>query len=99
VSVVQVARDVPFVVRYSPQVNDEQLRVWIASGRIASVQFDPEQPSLLSSLLLTVIPFILILAHLLPADPEHAGRRRPGHAVRTFEGEEGHEGHPEGDVR
>jgi len=55
-------RDVPFIVRYSTQVSDEQLRVWIASGRIASVQFDPEQPSLLSSLLLTIVPFILILA-------------------------------------
>jgi cell division protease FtsH len=52
---------VPFVVRYSPQINDDQLRAWIASGRIASVQFDPEQPSLLSSLLITVVPFILIL--------------------------------------
>jgi cell division protease FtsH len=52
---------VPFVVRYSPQINDEQLRDWIASGRIATVQFDPEQPSLLSSLLITVVPFILIL--------------------------------------
>jgi cell division protease FtsH len=51
----------PFVVRYSPQINDEQLRAWIASGRIASVQFDPEQPSLVSSLLITVVPFILIL--------------------------------------
>jgi cell division protease FtsH len=52
---------VPFIVRYSPQINDDQLRAWIASGRIASVQFDPEQPSLLSSLLITVVPFILIL--------------------------------------
>jgi cell division protease FtsH len=55
-------RDVPFVVRYSPQVNDEQLSAWIASGRIGAVRFDPEQPSLLSSLLITVVPFILILA-------------------------------------
>ena len=54
--------DVSFIVRYSPQVNDEQLRAWIATGRIASVQFDPEQPTLLSSLLLTIVPFILILA-------------------------------------
>jgi len=51
-----------FVVRYSPQINDEQLRAWIASGRIGAVQFDPEQPSLVSSLLLTIVPFILILA-------------------------------------
>ena len=54
-------RDVPFVVRYSPQINDEQLRAWIGSGRIAAVEFDPEQPSLLSSLLVTVVPFVLIL--------------------------------------
>jgi cell division protease FtsH len=53
--------NVPFVVRYSPQINDEQLRGWIESGRIASVQFDPEQAGLLSSLLITVVPFILIL--------------------------------------
>jgi cell division protease FtsH len=53
--------DVAFVVNYSPQINDEQLRTWIASGRIASVQFDPEQAGLLSSLLITVVPFILIL--------------------------------------
>jgi cell division protease FtsH len=53
--------NVPFVVRYSPQINDEQLRDWIATGRIASVQFDPEQAGLLSSLLITVVPFILIL--------------------------------------
>ena len=53
--------EVPFVVRYSREINDEQLRGWIASGRIASVRFDPEQPSLLSSLLVTVIPFVLIL--------------------------------------
>jgi cell division protease FtsH len=52
----------PFIVRYSPQINDEQLRAWIASGRIGAVQFDPEQPSLVSSLLLTIVPFILILA-------------------------------------
>jgi cell division protease FtsH len=53
--------NVPFVVRYSPQINDDQLRDWIATGRIASVQFDPEQAGLLSSLLITVVPFILIL--------------------------------------
>jgi cell division protease FtsH len=53
--------NVAFVVRYSPQINDAQLRAWIASGRIASVQFDPEQAGLLSSLLITVVPFILIL--------------------------------------
>jgi cell division protease FtsH len=54
--------DLPFTVRYSPQINDEQLRTWIAAGRIGAVQFDPEQPGLLSSLLITVVPFILILA-------------------------------------
>jgi cell division protease FtsH len=55
------ARDVAFTVNYSPQINDDQLRAWIATGRIAAVEFDPEQPTLLSSLLLTVVPFILIL--------------------------------------
>ena len=50
-----------FTVRYSPQISDEQLRGWIAAGRIGAVQFDPEQPSLLSSLLVTVVPFVLIL--------------------------------------
>ena len=58
----EAGRDVAFVVRYSPQINDEQLRAWIGSGRIASVRFDPEQPSLVSSLLVTVVPFVLILA-------------------------------------
>jgi cell division protease FtsH len=53
-------RDVPFVVRYSPQVNDEQLRVWIASGRIASVQFDPEQPT----------PAVVAAAHRHPLHPD-----------------------------
>jgi len=53
--------DVPFVVRYSPQINDDQLRLWIATDRIAVVRFDPEQSGVLTTLLLTVVPFVLIL--------------------------------------
>jgi cell division protease FtsH len=53
--------DVRFTVRYSPQINDEQLRTWIAEDRIAAVRFDPEQSGLVTTLLLTVVPFILIL--------------------------------------
>jgi cell division protease FtsH len=54
-------QDRAFTVTYSPQINDDQLRDWIASGRIATVEFDPEQPSLLGSLLFTIVPFILII--------------------------------------
>jgi cell division protease FtsH len=67
----------PFVVRYSPQVNDEQLRAWLDEGLIAALSFDPEQSSLASTLLLSVLPFILILGvfFLLMQNMQGAGGR------------------------
>ncbi len=53
--------DVPFVVRYSPDISGDQLRAWIAADRIAAVQFDPEQSGLLGTLLVTVVPFMIVL--------------------------------------
>ncbi|MFA9432561.1 ATP-dependent zinc metalloprotease FtsH [Egicoccus sp. AB-alg2] len=51
----------PFTVFYSPSINREQLANWIDQGQIGSVQFDPEQPGALTSILATVLPFLLIL--------------------------------------
>ena len=51
----------PFTVYYSPSINREQIARWIDQGQIQSVSFDPEQPGALTSILATVLPFLLIL--------------------------------------
>jgi cell division protease FtsH len=50
-----------FTVTYNPEINRDQLANWIDQGLIASVEFDPEQPGALTSILATVLPFMLIL--------------------------------------
>jgi cell division protease FtsH len=50
-----------FTVAYSPEVNGPQLRAWLEQGRIAELSFDPEQSGILTTLLVSVLPFILIL--------------------------------------
>ena len=51
------------------------------------------QTSWWSSLLVTSLPFVLILgAVLVPHEPD-AGRRLAGHAVRQVQGQAGHQGH------
>ncbi len=52
---------VPFRTAFNPEVNGPQLRSWIDRGLIGSVQFDPEQTGALTSILATVLPFMLIL--------------------------------------
>jgi cell division protease FtsH len=52
---------VAFTVSYSAEILGDQLQDWIEQGQIASVEFDPEAPSALTSILATVLPFILIL--------------------------------------
>jgi len=54
-------RDEPFRVTYSPEVNGPQLRTWLDQGRIAALSFDAEQTGLLTTLLVSVLPFVLIL--------------------------------------
>jgi cell division protease FtsH len=46
---------------YNAEINGEQLRSWIRSGRIGNVEFDAEQTGALVQILATVIPFVLIL--------------------------------------
>jgi cell division protease FtsH len=50
-----------FRTTYSPEVNGPQLRTWLDRGLIGSVRFDSEQTGALTSILVTVLPFILIL--------------------------------------
>ncbi|MFA9444162.1 ATP-dependent zinc metalloprotease FtsH [Egicoccus sp. AB-alg6-2] len=50
-----------FSVHYSPEINRDQLANWVEQGMIGSVEFDPEQPGALTSILATVLPFMLIL--------------------------------------
>jgi cell division protease FtsH len=52
---------VPFRTTYNPDVNGDQLRRWIDQGLIGSVRFDPEQTGALTSIIATVLPFMLIL--------------------------------------
>jgi cell division protease FtsH len=52
---------VNFRTYYSPEINRDQLANWIDQGLIGSVEFDPEQPGALTSILATVLPFMLIL--------------------------------------
>jgi cell division protease FtsH len=52
---------VPFTTRYNPEINGEQIQSWIDQGLIGSVEFDPEQPGAFTSILATVLPFMLIL--------------------------------------
>jgi cell division protease FtsH len=52
---------VPFVTKYNPEINGEQIQSWIDQGLIGSVEFDPEQPGAFTSILATVLPFMLIL--------------------------------------
>ncbi len=52
---------VPFTTTYNPEVNGEQLRSWIEQGSIQSVEFNAEQTGALGSILITVLPFMLIL--------------------------------------
>ncbi|GGI07756.1 ATP-dependent zinc metalloprotease FtsH [Egicoccus halophilus] len=50
-----------FSVHYNRDINADQLAAWVDQGQIGTVQFDPEQPGALTSILATVLPFILIL--------------------------------------
>ena len=50
-----------FTTAYNPEVNGEQLAAWIEQGLIDELEFDPEQAGALSSILITVLPFLLIL--------------------------------------
>ncbi len=52
---------VGFRTTFNPDVSADQLRGWIDAGLIGSVQFDPEQTGALTSILATVLPFMLIL--------------------------------------
>jgi len=52
---------VPFTTTYNSDINADQLATWIEQGRIGSVEFDAEQSGTLSTLLITVLPFLLIL--------------------------------------
>ena len=52
---------VAFTTTYNAEINGEQLRGWIEQGLIGDVEFDPEQPGALTSILATVLPFMLIL--------------------------------------
>ena len=51
----------PFTTHYSPEINGEQIASWVEGGQIGNVEFDPEQAGALTSILATVLPFMLIL--------------------------------------
>ncbi len=51
----------PFTTTYNPDINAEQLASWIEQGQIGSAEFNAEQTGALASILITVLPFILIL--------------------------------------
>jgi cell division protease FtsH len=50
-----------FRTTYNPEINRDQIASWLDQGLIASVEFDPEQAGALTSILATVLPFMLIL--------------------------------------
>ncbi|MEX1177109.1 MAG: ATP-dependent zinc metalloprotease FtsH [Nitriliruptor sp.] len=50
----------PFRVVYNPDIVGEQIGSWIDAGQLRT-EFDAEAPSTLTSILATVLPFILIL--------------------------------------
>jgi cell division protease FtsH len=52
---------VPFTTTYNPDINADALASWIDQGLIGSVEFDAEQSGTLTTLLITVLPFMLIL--------------------------------------
>jgi cell division protease FtsH len=52
---------VAFTTTYNAEINGEQLRGWIDQGLIGEIEFDSEQAGALSSILITVLPFMLIL--------------------------------------
>lgn len=52
---------VPFTTTYNRDINADQLATWIDRGLIGAVEFDAEQSGTLSTLLITVLPFLLIL--------------------------------------
>ena len=52
---------VPFTTTYNPDINADTLASWIDQGLIGSVEFDAEQSGTLTTLLITVLPFMLIL--------------------------------------
>ena len=52
---------VPFTTTFNPDINAEQLRNWIEQGQIGSVEFNAEQTGAITSILATVLPFMLIL--------------------------------------
>jgi cell division protease FtsH len=52
---------VPFTTTYNPDINADALATWIDQGLIGSVEFDAEQSGTLTTLLITVLPFMLIL--------------------------------------
>jgi len=53
--------NVPFTTTYNPDISGDQLAAWVEQGRIGSVEFNAEQTGALASILITVLPFILIL--------------------------------------
>jgi cell division protease FtsH len=50
-----------FTTKFSPDVHAEDIREWVNAGRISSVEYDPEQPGTFTSIIATVLPFMLIL--------------------------------------
>ncbi len=51
----------PFTTNYNPEIHAEDLRDWVNAGQIASVEYDPEQAGTFTSIIATVLPFLLIL--------------------------------------
>ena len=51
----------PFVTNYNPEIHAEDLREWVNAGRIGAVEYDPEQTGTFTSIIATVLPFMLIL--------------------------------------
>ncbi len=52
---------VEFETAYNPEINSEQLAEYLAADAIGEIEFDPEQPSAFTSILATVLPFLLII--------------------------------------
>ncbi len=51
----------PFTVTFNPDVRAERLADWIDGGQIAQVEFDAQNPNAFTSVLATLLPFVLIL--------------------------------------
>jgi cell division protease FtsH len=51
----------PFTTNYNPEIHAEDLRDWVNAGQIGSVEYDPEQAGTFTSIIATVLPFMLIL--------------------------------------